>query len=192
MDGKTPLTDHSGLKVSVFTQSELNAAEYANIDKATARYLTRRPTANKAPFTYEWFLRLHQEMYGEVWEWAGTLRTTNKNIGTDKLHLAESLKNLEKDFRVWHTSKMGPDEVAALLHHRLVWIHPFENGNGRWARLIVNIYLKQNNLPLIIWPDAELLVTTNIRQKYLKALRRADEHDFQPLIELQRELQVKK
>ncbi|MBI4208502.1 MAG: Fic family protein [Deltaproteobacteria bacterium] len=42
---------------------------------------------------------------------------------------------------------MNHEELSARLHHRLVWIHPFENGNGRWARLIMNIHLKKYNLP---------------------------------------------
>lgn len=189
MDGKTPLADYSGLKIRIHTQDELNVVEFENISKATTKYLVRRPSQTKAPFIYEWFLKLHREMYGDVWEWAGKFRQANMNIGLDKYLIAEALKNLEKDFQVWETTKMDLDEVAARLHHRLVWIHPFENGNGRWARLIVNIYLKQNGRPLIMWPDAELLAKSDTREKYLKALRQADEHDFEPLITLQRELQ---
>jgi Fic-DOC domain mobile mystery protein B len=178
------------LKIRIHTQDELNVLEFENISKATAKYLVRRPSQAKVPFTYEWFLKLHREMYEDVWEWAGKFRQTNKNIGIDKFQMPEALKNLEKDYQAWKTSKMDPDEVAARLHHRLVWIHPFENGNGRWARLIVNIYLKQNEHPLIIWPAAELLSKTDVRQRYLKALRQADEHAFQSLIELQKELQA--
>lgn len=188
-DGKTPLSDYSSLKIRIHTQDELNVLEFENISKATAKYLVRRPSQAKAPFTYEWFLKLHREMYGDVWEWAGKFRQTDKNIGIDKFRMPEALKNLEKDYQVWQASKMDSDEVAARLHHRLVWIHPFENGNGRWARLIVNIYLKQNGLPLIHWPDAEFLAKTDIRQEYLQALRQADAHDFGPLIALQKGLQ---
>lgn len=189
MDGKTPLADYSGLKIRIHTQDELNVVEFENISKATTKYLVRRPSQAKAPFTYEWFLKLHREMYGDVWEWAGKFRQTNMNIGLDKNLIAEALKNFEKDFQIWQTTKMDSGEVAARLHHRLVWIHPFENGNGRWARLVVNIYLKQNGRPLIMWPDVDLLAKSDTRKKYLKALRQADEHDFEPLITLQRELQ---
>lgn len=188
-DGKTPLSDYSGLKIRIHTQDELNVLEFENISKATTKYLVRRPSQAKAPFTYEWFLKLHGEMYGDVWEWAGKFRQTDKNIGIDKFRIPEALKGLENDYQIWQASKMDPDEVAARLHHRLVWIHPFENGNGRWARLIVNIFLKQNSLSLIHWPDAVLLAKTDTRQRYLGALRSADQHNFRPLIELQRELQ---
>lgn len=183
--GKTPLSDYSGLKLRVDTNDELNVLEFENISKVITKYLARRPSPTKAPFTYAWFLRLHREMFGDVWSWAGRLRTTNKNIGIDKLHISEALKNLEKDFLCWRSAAVGSDTIAARLHHRLVWIHPFENGNGRWARLVVNIYLKQSDVPLIEWPDEALLAKTDIRQRYLRALRSADAQDLQPLITLQ-------
>lgn len=191
-DGKTPLTDFEGLLVDVRTRDELNALEFFNVNKAHEKYLLRTPSAKKAPFTYEWFLKVHREMYEDVWAWAGIIRKSNKNIGMDKSQIREALKALEKNYHVWIESKMDPHEVAARLHHRLVWIHPFENGNGRWARLITNIYFKQNNLPLIQWPEKELLEQGNMRKRYLEALRKADEHDLQPLIVLQKKLRYSK
>lgn len=188
-DGKTPLTDHEGLIVDIQTRDELNALEFFNINKAHEKYLLRRPSIKKAPFTYAWFLKVHREMYEDVWVWAGMIRKSNKNIGIDKSQVREALKALEKDYHVWIESKMNRDEAAARLHHRLVWIHPFENGNGRWARLIANIYLKQNDLPLIVWPEKELLEKGSVRKQYLEALRKADEHDLKSLIALQKTLQ---
>ena len=188
-DGKTPLTDFGGLLVDVHTRDELNALEFLNVNKAHEKYLLRRPSEKKAPFTYVWFLKVHCEMYGDVWAWAGAIRKSNKNIGIDKSQVRETLKSLEKDYHVWVGSKMDPNEVAARLHHRLVLIHPFENGNGRWARLITNIYLRQKDLPLILWPEKEFLEQGNVRKQYLDALRKADEHDLKPLIDLQKTLQ---
>ena len=188
-DGKTPLSDLSGLIVDVHTRDELNAREFVNISKVHAKYLLRRPSEKKAPFTYPWFLKIHREMYEDVWAWAGEIRKSNKNIGVDKSQIRETLKALEKDYHAWIQSKMAPDEVAVRLHHRLVWIHPFENGNGRWARLITNIYLRQNDLPLILWPEKEFLEQGNVRKQYLDALRKADEHNLVPLTALQKTLQ---
>lgn len=191
-EGKTPLTDYGGLLVDARTRDELNALEFCNVGKAHEKYLLRRPSTNKAPFTYEWFLKVHREMYEDVWAWAGKIRKSNKNIGIEKSQIRETLKALEKNYHVWIESKMDPNEVAARLHHHLVWIHPFENGNGRWARLITNIYLKQNNLPLIVWPEKELLEQDNVRKRYLEALRKADEQNLKPLIALQKTLQDSK
>lgn len=44
-------------------------------------------------------------------------------------------------------------EIAARIHHRAVQIHPFLNGNGRWSRMLVNIYLKQNGLQPTKWNE---------------------------------------
>lgn len=190
-DGKTPLDDWAGLRVDIRTRDELNVLEFANINKATVKYLTRCPSKKKAPFTYEWFLKIHREMFGDVWEWAGQLRQTDLNIGIDKLKIPEALKSLERDYEHWSVTAMPSSEIAARLHHRLVLIHPFKNGNGRWARLITNVYLKQKKLLLIEWPDQALLAQTDIRQRYLAALRQADQRNLQPLMQLHGELQTR-
>lgn len=191
-DGKTPLDDTSGLLVDASTREELNAVEFQNVSVTTLKYLGRRPTDRQAPFTYEWFLKVHREMFSKVWNWAGEIRKSDKNIGIDKLKIREALKTLEKDYSYWKSFKMNEDEIAARLHHRLVWIHPFENGNGRWARLITNIHLKKHGMPLIEWPEKSLLEVSNMRQKYLKALREADNHDFKALILFHQSLVRKK
>ncbi|MBI4208541.1 MAG: mobile mystery protein B [Deltaproteobacteria bacterium] len=187
--GKTPLDDTSGLLVEVHSREQLNALEFANVNKAITKYLLRHPTEKMAPFHYSWFLQTHREMFREVWNWAGQIRKSNKTIGIDKSQIPEALKMLEKDYHYWIASKMAMDEITARLHHRLVWIHPFENGNGRWARLITNIHLRKNELPLIQWPEKSLMDTSVVRQKYLKVLREADHQNFRPLMDLHRSLQ---
>ncbi len=64
-------------------------------------------------------------------------------------------------------SKLHPVELAALAHHKLVHIHPFSDGNGRTARLFMNLILMQNGYPLVI-------ILKNDREKYYRALDRAD------------------
>ncbi|MDO8494110.1 MAG: mobile mystery protein B [Deltaproteobacteria bacterium] len=187
-EGKTPLDDLSGLLVPATNMEELNAFEFANINKAIQKYLLKTPSDKQAPFSYPWFFKVHKEMLGEVWSWAGQIRKSNKSIGIDKSQILEALKNLEHDFFYW-LKTMDPNEIAARLHHRLVWVHPFENGNGRWSRLITNIYFKKNALPLIHWPEKSLLEKTDTRKKYLQALREADNQNFEPLIKLHQEFQ---
>ena len=82
---------------------------------------------------------------------------------------------------------MSPLEQAAQLHYRAVWIHPFENGNGRWARLLANIWLSRHKSPLVVWPEAMSGQESPIRSDYLKALKAADTGDFSPLMELHRQ-----
>jgi hypothetical protein len=68
--------------------------------------------------------------------------------------------------------------------HRAVLIHPFQNGNGRWARMLANIWLKQSGQKIIAWPDQAIENASVIRQTYIQAVKAADNGDYLPLIAL--------
>jgi len=123
-------------------------------------------------------------MFGNVWTWAGKKRKTNKNIGVDKIQIEIQLKNLIGDFHYWCNQSLDIIEISGMLHHRLVYIHPFNNGNGRWARFIVNIFLRYNLNAYLDFPEDELALTTTIRIEYIKALQKADDLDYKPLIKI--------
>ncbi|KKP80681.1 MAG: Fic/DOC family protein [Candidatus Moranbacteria bacterium GW2011_GWF1_35_5] len=72
-------------------------------------------------------------------------------------------QNIDKE---WH-----PVELASILHHKLVYIHPFFDGNGRTSRLAMNIILMQAGFPLVI-------VMKNDRKRYYKTLSLADKGDY--------------
>jgi len=86
--------------------------------------------------------------------------------------------------KYWLEQNIDTIEISARLHHRLVYIHPFNNGNGRWARLIVNLFLIEQLNSYLDFPEDELLLTTKIRKAYIEALREADNLDYRPLIDL--------
>ena len=77
-------------------------------------------------------------------------------------------------------------EQAARLHHRAVRVHPFPNGNGRWARMLANVWLKRHDHMVTVWPEETIGSKSIIRVEYLAAVRTADEGDEGPLIELHR------
>lgn len=68
-------------------------------------------------------------------------------------------------------------EFVALFHHRFAQIHPFLDGNGRTARLLMNLFLMREGFPLVI-------ILKNDRQKYYRALRLADNGRYKALIQL--------
>lgn len=67
------------------------------------------------------------------------------------------------------------------LHHRLVYIHPYVNGNGRHARLVADLYLHTLGLSVLPWKSDESDVTES-RTQYVQALRQADSGDYADLI----------
>src|SRR5215470_10558375 len=133
---ETPI-DASGLKdKSVTNRRQLNAAEAENIRKAIVKYLSTKPNRRIAKFDYSWSLQLHGEMFGDVWEWAGELRTSDVNIGVPWQQVETLLFGLMGDLLCWERDEVDLLEQAVMLHHRAVAIHPFLNGNGRWSRLL--------------------------------------------------------
>jgi Fic-DOC domain mobile mystery protein B len=133
----------------------------------------------------ERYLRqLHRGMFRDVWKWAGALRKTPRNIGVEPWKIAEDLQRLIGDTQYWIEQKIfAPDEIAARFHHRLVWIHPFPNGNGRHARLATDLLLVALGRPRFSWGLTSLADANETRALYVAALRAADAHDIGLLLE---------
>jgi len=185
--GETPIDDISGLRLpGVRTRSQCNHAEAENIAKAAVKYLAAPPSARVAPFTDAWMMRLHREMFGDVWKWAGALRRGEKNLGSPPALIAQQLHALAQDVEFWSDPIVDPAATVARLHHRAVSIHPFENGNGRWARMLAAIWLRRHRLPALHWPEPDTGIVSPIRDEYLAALRHADGGDESLLIDLHR------
>ena len=191
--GAAPLDDTSGLiPRHVTTKAELDELEFANINQAAEKYFLGRLTDKKARFDVGWLLQVHREMYGAVWRWAGKPRTTELNIGAPPHQILEQLKQLTDNFHYWEKeTAMEIVEKAARLHHGLVKIHPFRNGNGRWARFLANLYLKKCAGILIQWPEPTLQAESPFRKAYIESLQQADRGDYGPLIGLHHQLATK-
>ena len=178
-DGETELTpeERQGLLLSYVTvRRELNEAEQANIVEGTAR-------ARRRVFAFDeaYLNRLHRDMFGAVWEWAGTVRTTDKNIGVPFYRIAADLRQLLDDCRYWtQHNTYEPDELATRFHHRLVYIHPYSNGNGRHSRLAADFFLESSGRPPFTW--GRVTNPEMARDRYLAALHAADAHDIAPLL----------
>ncbi len=77
------------------------------------------------------------------------------------------------------------DQVVRL-HHVLVYIHPFPNGNGRWARLAADVWAVQHGGTHTRWPADLNGAASPIRAEYLTAMKVADAGDLGPLNALHR------
>jgi Fic-DOC domain mobile mystery protein B len=186
--GATPGDDTSGLIQTQLTdRGARNAAELDAISRAYNKhiYRARRKRAGTEWLTDTFIRRVHYDMFGEIWQWAGKYRTDRLNIGVEAHLIPEQIKLLCGDFNYWNSDKstMPVLEIAARLQNRLTRIHPFANGNGRHARLITDIFFYSVRLPLPQWPQIQLLSEGDqIRSRYIEAMKAADQEDYRDLI----------
>ena len=185
-DAATLLTEEEleGLIPSYITlRDELNLAEQENILEAQEWAFARKRNVLDEKFLNN----LHKRMFGNVWVWAGEYRQSGKNVGVDAYRIPQELRQLVNNCTYWvehHTYK--PDEISTRFHHRLVWIHPWTNGNGRLARLATDLLLTALGRPRFSWGWNNGVGTNATRQAYIDALRSADNHDIHPLLEFVR------
>jgi Fic-DOC domain mobile mystery protein B len=100
------------------------------------------------------WLELHKRMYSNVWKFAGRIRTVELN-NTDfnmPYDIRPSLKNLSDDLKTWVEFKTYNDkELASIFHERLLTIHPFRDGNGRWARVLTEFICRNLKITTPNW-----------------------------------------
>ncbi|HQU44044.1 MAG TPA: hypothetical protein PK867_14590, partial [Pirellulales bacterium] len=93
------------------------AAEAENILKATLKYLAGRPSRRTARFDVNWMVKLHREMFGDVWRWAGEIRSRDLNIGVPFYHVRPELQALADDLAAWREITVKPS-VAPTIRRR--------------------------------------------------------------------------
>lgn len=186
-DGDTPLEDEDldGLiPTYITTRAELNRVEAEGISGALPWAVSRaRSVGPEGLLTNRFLFDLHRALFREVWKWAGTARLRETSIGIDPAHIPEQVSLAMDDARYWHdNSTYLPDELAIRIHHRLVSVHPFRNGNGRTTRLMADLYLESAGGEAFSWAGARQGEPGEIRRDYLAAVRSADAGDFSALI----------
>lgn len=187
-DGATPLSpeDAEGLKPTwIATRDDLNQAEMANIAQAAIwAYVGRRPVASvEQLLTISFSDLLHRRMFSEVWTWAGTHRRSQTNIGVEPSLIVQQMKLALDDAWYWHGHQTyPPTELAVRLHHRLVVVHPYPNGNGRHTRMMADLYLHLVGMQRLSWGGESLTGDSRTRRTYIEALIAANAHDIGPLL----------
>lgn len=183
-DNSTPLTaeEKDGLKLKWITlRSELNEAEARNIAQAQIWLMSNK---NKDVCSDTFLQELHKKMFGDVWKWAGTYRTSERNIGVVPYQIPIKLMQLFDDVKFWIENKTYSNrEIAVRLHHKLVQIHPFPNGNGRISRLMADLVLEKLEGTKFYWGNTNLVNVSEVRSAYIAALRKADAGDYSALME---------
>ncbi|MEI8117127.1 MAG: mobile mystery protein B [Flavobacteriia bacterium] len=186
LEGQTPLSEEEldGLKIlSISTREELDEFEQFNIEKAI-QWTFGKKIQPKDLLSEKFIKDLHKRMYGEVWKWAGSFRTSEKNLGIKSYLIPVQLKQLLDDAMYWYENQIySPDEVAVRFKHQLVSIHCFANGNGRHSRLMADLIMeKLYKEPFLPWGGSSLVKSNEKRKEYINAIKIADRQDLSQLI----------
>lgn len=187
MKRKLGETSYKETAFGIIPRSKLISLEIEGTKKAWD-FILKKSQAGKLPLTPNFIKKIHQVGFGWIFPvMSGKFRTIEVTVSKHlppKFYLIPQLMiDFMKDLkvRIEHLPKIGNDkfiiELIALLswaHHKFLWIHPFQDYNGRIGRLLNNVILLNLNLPPI-----ELKVETILgRKKYVTALQKADKGDY--------------
>jgi fido (protein-threonine AMPylation protein) len=165
-------------KLAVAGKSIIEHNEILGMD-AALRFLNQT-LAHVGSIKIEDILAIHKRVLGFVDPIAaGYLRTTQVFVGSFVPTAPEFVRQELDELIEWlndeETLRIDPVELAAIAHYKLVYTHPFIDGNGRTARLLMNFILMQAGFPPVIIPVEE-------RGKYYLTLKSANDGDLRPFI----------
>ncbi len=184
-DGQTPLHAElqKGLKIkSIQSIGELDEFEEDNIAKGLI-WLERQ---RSNPCEYNFWLKLHKQLFGNVWNWAGKIRShelANPDFKSPN-QIWPGIIQLEEDIKYWTKESSFPaHEIAARFHERIETIHPFANGNGRFGRIITSKICKYHGYNIPTWGENLASQPEARRKIYIDALTVARrDHVYSSLI----------
>lgn len=183
-DGTTPLDpdEADGLIPGwVATRGDLDVVEQANV-AAAMQWASRRRWSIETLLSDATVRDVHRRMLGDVWNWAGSYRTSEKNIGVPWADVRRAIHDLMADAMAWVDSERPSESLLADFHHQIVSIHPFPNGNGRHGRLMTDLLATVIGVPPSTWGRAPSIDIMVARRHYLDALSAADRGSLEPLL----------
>lgn len=150
--------------------------ETKNVAKAVEYILENK---DKEDLSLDLILKLHKICFQGTKEFAGEFRKVNVGITNFKQEVIHSgvpkqeLNEYLNDFIKWYKenkNKFKPLVLAAIIHNQFEHIHPFQDGNGRVGRLLLNFILLKNNYPPIN-------ISLEDRQEYYNTLQEYSKKD---------------
>ncbi len=130
--------------------------------------------------------KLHELCFKDSKDFAGELRNAEVAVVDSRgkiIHrgvTVSQLKNALNDMLVWYKenkSKFKPLVLAAIIHNQFEYIHPFQDGNGRVGRLLLNFILLKNKYPPIN-------IMLDDRAEYYRTLQEyQNNHNLKPTVE---------
>jgi len=188
MDAPIAPEARSRLALSLSTRAQLDEIERIRAHAARV-WAMRRAVLLRGDLLTESFAReLHRRMFGAIWRGAGRYRTAGGATGWEPGRIPGGVRMLLEDAEGWIRFSTYPvHEAAVRLHHRLMVIRPWANGNGRHARLLADIVVAASGEGPLGWgASTQPAGAEAVRARYLDALRAADMGDVAPLLEFAR------
>ena len=177
----------------ILSRSKVVQLEKKGVVKALRFVL--KLSLKKSKITPDLILNIHKIGFGFIFpSWAGKFRTIDVAVGNFEpphyskvpvlvKNLCEDLEERLKYIPSTSNEKQFLEDVILLLawfQHRFVWIHPFQDYNGRIARLLTNLIFLNLDLPAL-----EIKAETGSdRENYIKAMKTGDRHDLSKLEKL--------
>jgi len=163
-------------EVKDLLNEKLNEKKPANFDELETRGVAQAfdyiRNANEE-LSLQVIKKLHEFCFKETKQFAGKFRNVNvviRNSRGEVIHAGVEKFNLMfalNDLVVWYKknkSRFRPLVLAAIIHNQFEYIHPFQDGNGRVGRLLLNFILLEHNYPPIS-------ISLEDRQEYYQTLQ---------------------
>lgn len=168
------------LPADLRTRGDLAAFEKAALLKGRRWALSHRRTPDRV-LTEPFLRELHERMFGTTWRWAGVYRTHDQPGVVNAALIPVAIMSATADASSWIAEEAYfAREIAARFHHRLIGIHPFVHGNGRWSRLATDTLILSLHEPLPNWGTSSGAPPS--RSSYGDALTHADAGDYEVLM----------
>lgn len=183
-------TSHKQTAFGIIPRSKLIPLEIEGIKRAW-NFVLQKNERGKISITPDFIKKLHEIGFAWIFpDSGGKFRKidvrVSKHVPPKFFLVSQLISDFTEDLKIRkkHLPKIENEkffeELISLLawaHHRFLWIHPFQDYNGRIGRLFINIILLNLDLPPI-----ELKVETKAgRKKYIDALQASDEGDYRKL-----------
>lgn len=144
-------------------------------------------STKKNHLDYLLWIEVHKMLLRGVWKFAGRVRKSE--LMNPEFHMPydvfPALKQLEDDLKFWIQNSTYPKkELAAIFHQRIITIHPFKDGNGRWARILTEFLCKREEIEVPNW-GRNIADDKMRRDLYIAAIKNSRHHStHQALIDL--------
>jgi len=175
-------------RLGIKSPQEMDVAEARALDSAMSKFIGSYDESHR--FTVADLLALHKDWLGEIYDWAGEYRQVNISKGGFPFAAAAQVPRLMVEFERDVLQRNTPcnfkdrEEIIRALAEthvvELVLIHPFREGNGRLARILLTLMVLQAGLPLL---DFSLIAGAE-KETYFAAVQEGMAKNYRPMEKL--------